>query len=210
MAAAIRRCSLRRPQEDQTFPRIAVAPDRDLVVGERDRYEQTISGNEGDSHSDLRNACCRPNLRTTTEQLLISFFAFALRTMAHQVSRQVQRNRGGAEPQKMPYKPTHRSYGWFNAFGSPRLLAFRSPSCLATAHTARCARLNSIRSGSPTLKSISAPTLPFRRFAVGTFNSGEPSTATKQSVNSTDQLSRARLRCARRPPPAEVGGRCIR
>jgi hypothetical protein len=32
----------------------------------------------------------------------------------------------------------------------PDRIAFRSRSCLATAHTARCARLSSIRSGSPT------------------------------------------------------------
>jgi hypothetical protein len=91
MAAAVRRCSLRRPQEDQTFPRIAVAPDRDLiagygvaivptaalggivVVGERDRCEQTISGNKGDAHADLAMPAATkgPNLRTNTEQLYI-------------------------------------------------------------------------------------------------------------------------------------------
>jgi hypothetical protein len=129
MAAAVRRCSLRRPQEDQTFPRIAVAPDRDLiagygvaivptaalggivVVGERDRCEQTISGNKGDPHADLAMPAATkgPNLRTNTEQPLISFFALALRTIAHQVSSQARASAMGREAQKMPYKPTRRS-----------------------------------------------------------------------------------------------------
>jgi hypothetical protein len=70
MAAAVRRGSLRRPQEDQTLPKIAVAPDGDLiagyrvavvitaavggivVVGERDRCDQTIPGNKRDPHAD--------------------------------------------------------------------------------------------------------------------------------------------------------------
>jgi hypothetical protein len=89
MAAAVRRGSLRRPQEDQTLPKIAVAPDGDLiagyrvavvitaavggivVVGERDRCDQTIPGNKRDPHADLcaKTACNNgPNLRATTEQ----------------------------------------------------------------------------------------------------------------------------------------------
>ena len=75
MAAAVRRGSLRRPQEDQTLPKIAVAPDGDLiagyrvavvitaavggivVVGERDRCDQTIPGNRRDPHADLCEDC---------------------------------------------------------------------------------------------------------------------------------------------------------
>jgi hypothetical protein len=85
MAAAVRRGSLRRPQEDQTLPRIAVAPDGDLiaryrvavvitaavggivVVGERDRCDQTIPGNKGDPHAELRDGCRNEKAKSTND-----------------------------------------------------------------------------------------------------------------------------------------------
>src|SRR5947207_1296617 len=90
MAAAVRRGSLRRPQEDQTLPKIAVAPDGDLiagyrvavvitaavggivVVGKRDRCDQTIPGNKRDPHADLCDDCLEYRTKSTSDYLIIA------------------------------------------------------------------------------------------------------------------------------------------
>jgi hypothetical protein len=71
--------------------------------------------------SAMAGAMKGPNLRMTTEQLLIAFFALALRTIAQQVSRQAQRKRRGAGSTENAVQTNAQVLRWFNAFRSRRL-----------------------------------------------------------------------------------------